>query len=222
MADPRTDRRRERAPLPGRPAATPADEPGTGADRLLMIEEVLAELRVSRTAFYRWRRHVCQVGLHGPAGDVEPQSLPISAARPRRRSAGATVLTNRIILAIAGHHSWAARRGRLRPARQAGARRAGHLVQGLQQPQPAGKPDLPSRHRAVSLPNAGNDPETASRRLGLVQNYADLHRPIVQSPGPRRHRPDGRCPGRHRRRTLKRSGHATAPRSGPRRRPCIR
>ena len=41
---------------PGRPPATPADVPGTGDDRLLMIEEVLTELRVSRAAFYRWRR----------------------------------------------------------------------------------------------------------------------------------------------------------------------
>ena len=40
-----------------RPApATPADEPGTPGDPLLTIEEVTAELRVSRAAFYRWRR----------------------------------------------------------------------------------------------------------------------------------------------------------------------
>jgi len=41
---------------PGRPPATPADDPGTPADPLLTIEEVTAELRVSRAAFYRWRR----------------------------------------------------------------------------------------------------------------------------------------------------------------------
>jgi len=41
---------------PGRPPATPADEPGTPGDPLLTIEEVTAELRVSRAAFYRWRR----------------------------------------------------------------------------------------------------------------------------------------------------------------------
>ena len=41
---------------PGRPPATPADGPGTPADPLLTIEEVTAELRVSRAAFYRWRR----------------------------------------------------------------------------------------------------------------------------------------------------------------------
>ena len=40
-----------------RPApATPAGEPGTPGDPLLTIEEVTAELRVSRAAFYRWRR----------------------------------------------------------------------------------------------------------------------------------------------------------------------
>ena len=41
---------------PGRPAATPGADPGTADDRLLTIEEVTAELRVSRAAFYRWRR----------------------------------------------------------------------------------------------------------------------------------------------------------------------
>jgi excisionase family DNA binding protein len=42
---------------PGRPPATPAADPGTPGDPLLTIEEVTAELRVSRAAFYRWRRH---------------------------------------------------------------------------------------------------------------------------------------------------------------------
>jgi excisionase family DNA binding protein len=41
---------------PGRPPATPAGEPGALGDPLLTIEEVIAELRVSRAAFYRWRR----------------------------------------------------------------------------------------------------------------------------------------------------------------------
>jgi predicted DNA-binding transcriptional regulator AlpA len=41
---------------PGRPRATPADKPETGDDPLLRIDEVIAELRVSRAAFYRWRR----------------------------------------------------------------------------------------------------------------------------------------------------------------------
>ena len=42
---------------PGRPPAAPAREPGTPDDPLLTIEEVTTELRVSRAAFYRWRRH---------------------------------------------------------------------------------------------------------------------------------------------------------------------
>ena len=42
---------------PGRPAATPDGAPGTADDPLLTIDEVIAELRVSRAAFYRWRRH---------------------------------------------------------------------------------------------------------------------------------------------------------------------
>jgi len=41
---------------PGRPAATPDAAPGTADDPLLTIDEVTAELRVSRAAFYRWRR----------------------------------------------------------------------------------------------------------------------------------------------------------------------
>ncbi|MGH3283281.1 MAG: helix-turn-helix transcriptional regulator [Streptosporangiaceae bacterium] len=41
---------------PGRPAATPDGAPGTADDPLLTIEEVIAEVRVSRAAFYRWRR----------------------------------------------------------------------------------------------------------------------------------------------------------------------
>jgi excisionase family DNA binding protein len=41
---------------PARPPATPAGEPGTQDDPLLTIDEVTAELRVSRDAFYRWRR----------------------------------------------------------------------------------------------------------------------------------------------------------------------
>jgi excisionase family DNA binding protein len=44
-------------PLPIAPAAA-AGEPGSPArsDQLLTIKEVIAELRVSRTTFYRWRR----------------------------------------------------------------------------------------------------------------------------------------------------------------------
>jgi predicted DNA-binding transcriptional regulator AlpA len=41
---------------PGRPPVTPAEGPGTAADPLLTIDEVIAELRVSRAAFYRRRR----------------------------------------------------------------------------------------------------------------------------------------------------------------------
>jgi excisionase family DNA binding protein len=41
---------------PGQPPAIPDGEPGTADDPLLTIEEVIAELRVSRAAFYRWRR----------------------------------------------------------------------------------------------------------------------------------------------------------------------
>ena len=40
---------------PGRPPATPDEGPGAADDPLLTIDEVIAELRVSRAAFYRWR-----------------------------------------------------------------------------------------------------------------------------------------------------------------------
>jgi predicted DNA-binding transcriptional regulator AlpA len=42
---------------PGRPPATPAAGPATGDGPLLTIEEVTTELRISRAAFYRWRRN---------------------------------------------------------------------------------------------------------------------------------------------------------------------
>ena len=41
---------------PGRLAATPDEATGAWNDPLLTIDEVTAELRVSRAAFYRWRR----------------------------------------------------------------------------------------------------------------------------------------------------------------------
>ena len=55
----RTDRRRRRTRTAGVPAlAAAAGEPdgSAGRDQLLTIKEVIAELRVSRTTFYRWRR----------------------------------------------------------------------------------------------------------------------------------------------------------------------
>ena len=56
MADPRTDRPRERAPLPSGPPPPRTQDPVSADDPLLTIDEVTAELRVSRAAFYRWRR----------------------------------------------------------------------------------------------------------------------------------------------------------------------
>ena len=56
VADPRTGWSRGDAHRPGRPPATLDGGPGTADDPLLTIDEVIAELRVSRAAFYRWRR----------------------------------------------------------------------------------------------------------------------------------------------------------------------
>jgi excisionase family DNA binding protein len=53
----RTDRHRQPARTARSTApATPADDPAAAPDALLTIEEVIAQLRVSRAAFYRWRR----------------------------------------------------------------------------------------------------------------------------------------------------------------------
>jgi excisionase family DNA binding protein len=60
---------------PGRPPATPDGAPGTPGDPLLTIDEVIAELRVSRAAFYRWRRQGA-----GPAA----VRLPGGTVRVRR------------------------------------------------------------------------------------------------------------------------------------------
>ena len=56
---------------PGRPPATPDGEPGTPDDPLLTIDEVTAELRVSRAAFYRWRRQgIGPAAVRLPGGGV--------------------------------------------------------------------------------------------------------------------------------------------------------
>src|SRR5882672_10545816 len=65
---------------PGRPPATPADEPGTPGDPLLTIEEVTAELRVSRAAFYRWRRQGAGPALvRLPGGGVRVRRSALTA-----------------------------------------------------------------------------------------------------------------------------------------------
>ena len=65
---------------PGRPAATPADEPGTPGDPLLTIEEVTAELRVSRAAFYRWRRQGAgPAAVRLPGGGVRVRRSALTA-----------------------------------------------------------------------------------------------------------------------------------------------
>ena len=64
---------------PGRPPATPGAGPGTADDPLLTIEEVTAELRVSRAAFYRWRRQ--RAGppvVHLPGGGVRVRRSALS------------------------------------------------------------------------------------------------------------------------------------------------
>lgn len=65
---------------PGRPPATPDGGPGTADDRLLTIDEVIAELRVSRAAFYRWRRQgVGPAVVRLPGGGVRVRRSALTA-----------------------------------------------------------------------------------------------------------------------------------------------
>ena len=57
----------------------------------------------------------------------------------------------------------------------------GHLIQRPQQPQPAGEADLLLAAGIVSLLGIDDDPKTARRRLGPVQDNADLHTPTVSA-----------------------------------------
>jgi hypothetical protein len=58
----------------------------------------------------------------------------------------------------------------------------GHLIQRPQQPQPAGEADFLLRAGPGILPGSADDPKTASRRLGPVQDDTDLHTPIAPAP----------------------------------------
>ena len=65
---------------PGRPPATPGAGPGTPDDPLLTIEKVTAELRVSRAAFYRWRRQGAGPAVvRLPGGGVRVRRSALSA-----------------------------------------------------------------------------------------------------------------------------------------------
>ena len=65
---------------PGRPPAAPDGEPGTADDPLLTIEEVIAELRVSRAAFYRWRRQGAgPAAVRLPGGGVRVRRSTLTA-----------------------------------------------------------------------------------------------------------------------------------------------
>jgi excisionase family DNA binding protein len=72
---------------PGRPAATPDGASGTADDPLLTIDEVIAELRVSRAAFYRWRRQGAgppAVRLPGGGVRVRRSALTAWLRRPEQ------------------------------------------------------------------------------------------------------------------------------------------
>jgi predicted DNA-binding transcriptional regulator AlpA len=64
----------------GRPPATPDAAPGTPDDPLLTIGEVIAELRVSRAAFYRWRRQgTGPAAVQLPGGGVRVRRSALTA-----------------------------------------------------------------------------------------------------------------------------------------------
>ena len=67
------------------------------------------------------------------------------------------------------------------PRTRAGVGLCGHLIQRPQQPQPAGKANLLLAARMVSLLGIDDDPKTARRRLGPVQDNADLHTPTFSA-----------------------------------------
>ena len=58
----------------------------------------------------------------------------------------------------------------------------GDLIQRPQQAQPAGEADFLPRAGPGILPGRADDPKTAGRRLGPVQDDTDLHTPIVPAP----------------------------------------
>jgi excisionase family DNA binding protein len=65
---------------PSRPPATPGADPGTADDPLLTIDEVTAELRVSRAAFYRWRRQGAgPAAVRLPGGGVRVRRSALTA-----------------------------------------------------------------------------------------------------------------------------------------------
>ena len=66
------------------------------------------------------------------------------------------------------------------PRTRAGVGLCGHLIQRPQQPQPAGKADFLACVGLVSLPGI-DDPKTARRWLGPIQDNADLHTPTVSA-----------------------------------------
>ena len=78
-----------------------------------------------------------------------------------------------------------------RPGMRSAARLRGHLIQRFQQAKPAGEADLLLCAGVVSLPEIADDPKTARRRLGPVQEYADLHTPMVPGSSGREHQPAG-------------------------------
>ena len=105
VADPRTGRPRERQPLPAGPRHPGRSDPGTPDDPLLTIEEVTAELRVSRAAFYRWRRQgagPAAVRLPGGGVRVRRSALTRVAAPAGSRHARRTGARSRWTVTTSG------------------------------------------------------------------------------------------------------------------------
>ena len=205
---------------PGRPPATPAEGPGTADDPLLTIDEVIAELRVSRAAFYRWRRRgagPAVVRLPGGGVRVRRSALTawlrrLEASTAEGQERGADGQLRRQVL---GHQEARQRhRGTVPGPVGRGRPRALQVVQGP----PAGR-RVPRRPEGRGPRSAALQPphwpaRSRDHRGGddhLVRPRPRLRRSQVAEPGPGLAPVGGRGPGhRHRRAHQQGAGRARA------------
>ena len=204
---------------PGRPPATPDGEPGTPGDPLLTIDEVTAELRVSRAAFYRWRRQgagPAVVRLPGGGVRVRRSALTVAAppgrrhARPRQEHAADGQLRRQVL----GHQEDRRQRQR-RPVPGPVGRRWAGALQVVQEQDPRRR--VPRRPQGRGpRPPAVQPPHRPARRRDhrrgdghLVRACPQLRRGQVGGPGPGLP-PLGRRGAGHRHRRADRQGEGRA------------
>jgi len=177
---------------PGQPPATPDEAAGSPGDPLLTIEEVTAELRVSRAAFYRWRRQGAGPALvRLPGGGVRVRRSALSQWLRRLEEAttaeehGADGQLRRQVL---GHQEDRRQRQRRTVPGPVDRQRAGAL-QVVQEQDPRRRvPRQPQgrRPRPPALQPPHRPPSRDHRRgtAHLVRACAQLRRGQVAQPGP--------------------------------------